>query len=289
MPLLVYIDGELLPEDKAKISVFDHGLLYGDGIFEGIRIYYGGIFKLREHVDRLYESAKIIRLEIPMDKDKLMNEVIRAVRANKLKEGYIRLVVTRGVGDMGLDPRKCKRPSIIIIVTPMPRFIGKPIRAIISSIRRMPYQCLPPHAKTLNYLNNILAKIEAITAGVDEAIMLSLDGYVAEATGENIFLVKNDTLITPPTSAPILAGITRASIIELSEKLGIPVVERPVTPDELYTADEVFLCGTAAEIRPVVEIDGRTIGSGEVGPVTRKIINHFDEYIRMHLTPVYTT
>jgi len=287
MSLLVYVNGQLLPKDKACISVFDHGFLYGDGIFEGIRVYEGGIFKLKEHIDRLYRSAKIINLEIPLDKDNLQEDVIRTVRANGLKEGYIRLVVTRGVGDMGLDPRKCERPSIVIIVVSMPRYLGKPLRVIISSTRRMPYQCLPPHAKTLNYLNNILAKIEAISAGVDEAIMLDLNGYVAEATGENVFIVKNGVLMTPPITAPILAGITRESIIDMSKELGIPVVERQLTIDELYTADEIFLCGTASEIRPVIEVDGRIVGNGKTGPITEKLIKHFDEYIQRYLTPVY--
>lgn len=286
MGSVVYIDGELYDVDKAKISVFDHGFLYGDGVFEGIRIYYGGIFKLDQHLRRLYRSAKIIDLKIPMEFEELREAVIRTVKASGLKEGYIRLVVTRGMGDMGLDPRKCKRPSIVIIVVPMPRFLGKPIKAIIASTRRLPYQCLPPHAKTLNYLNNILAKIEAIKAGVEEAIMLSLDGYVAEGTGENIFLVREGTLVTPPTSAPILAGITRESIFEMARELKIQVKERSVTPDELYTADEVFLCGTAAEIMPVVEIDGRIIGDGRIGPITKKLVEYFDKYVKRHLTPV---
>ena len=188
---------------------------------------------------------------------------------------------------MGLDPRKCKRPTIVIIVVPMPRYLGKPLRVIVSSTRRMPYQCLPPHAKTLNYLNNILAKIEAISAGVEEAIMLDLNGYVAEATGENVFIVKDNVLMTPPVTAPILAGITREFIIDMSKELGIPVVERQLTIDELYTADEVFLCGTASEIRPVIEVDGRIISNGKTGPITKKLIKHFDEYVQKYLTPVY--
>lgn len=286
MKPLIYINGKFYPKDEAKISVFDHGFLYGDGVFEGIRIYYGGIFKLEEHLRRLYRSARIIGLEIPISFKELREAVIETVRVNAIKEGYIRLVVTRGEGDLGLDPRKCTKPNIIIIAVQMPRYIGKPIKAIIASIRRTPHQCLPPHAKTLNYLNNILAKIEAIGAGTDEAIMLDIDGYVAEATGENLFIVREETLATPPTSSPILVGITRESIMDMARELDIHVEERKITVDELYVADEIFLCGTAAEIMPVLEINGRKVGNGTVGTITKRLIDYFDQYVRKHLTPI---
>ncbi len=287
MSLLIYINGEFYPEDQAKISVLDHGFLYGDGVFEGIRVYYGGIFKLQEHLERLYQSAQSIMLRVPLKIEEMRNAVIETVRINKLKEGYIRLVVTRGVGRLGLDPRECKKPNVIIIAAPMPSFNIKPLKVIIASTRRVPHQCLSPHIKSLNYLNNILAKIEAIVAGVDEAVMLSIDGYVAEATGENIFIVKRETLITPPPEAPLLKGITRDSIIDIANELNIPVKERNITPDELYNADEVFLCGTAAEIKPVIEVNGRKVGKGGIGPITARIVKAFKDYVKRHLTPVY--
>lgn len=280
--LLVYIDGVFVPKPQAKISVFDHGLLYGDGVFEGIRSYSGVVFKLLEHVDRLYDSAKMIMLDIPVPKEEMVKIVLETLRKNNLKDAYIRLIVTRGVGDLGLDPRKCNRPSIIVIAQPMEPLLGrevkeKGVRLIISSIRRDRVDATSHQAKTLNYLNSILAKIEAINSGADDAVLLDERGFVSEASAANLFIVKNNNIYTPPQTAGILPGITRATVIELAERIGYEVEERDVTPTELLTADEVFLTGTAAEIVPVVEISGRRIGDGMPGQVTRRLIEEFEK------------
>lgn len=279
---LVYLNGEFVSTSKACVSVYDHGLLYGDGVFEGIRVYKGVAFKLREHIDRLYESAKMIMLEIPMSKEEMINAVLETLRRNNLRDAYIRLVVTRGVGDLGLDPRKCTKPTIFIITQPMEPLLGKDVkekgvRLIISSVRRDRVDATTHQAKTLNYLNSILAKIEAINAGVDDAILLDDRGFVSEASAANIFMVKNNVISTPPQTAGILPGITRATVIELALKLGYRVDEKDITPYELITADEVFLTGTAAEIVPVAEINKRKIGEKIPGLVTSRLIEEFEK------------
>jgi len=279
---LIYIDGELVPRSEARISVLDHGLLYGDGVFEGIRCYNGVVFKLKEHIDRLYRSAKVIKLDIPLTKDEMIKAVIETLKANGLKDAYIRLIVTRGVGDLGLDPRKCLKPSVIIIAEKMEPLLGKMarekgVKVVISSVRRDPVYATSHEVKSLNYLNSILAKLEAINANADDAIMLDSRGFVSEASAANLFIVKDGSLITPPTTAGILPGITRAFIMELAKSLGINVYERDITPVELLTADEVFLTGTGAEIVPVTMINGVKIGDGTPGRITKLLIDEFDK------------
>ena len=275
---LIYINGNLVLESEAKISVFDHGFLYGDGAFEGIRAYKGVVFKLREHIERLYDSAKFLKIEIPMSKEELIEAILETIRKNGLTDCYIRVVVTRGVGDLGLDPRKCGKPSIIIIAKPMGPLLGKKaVSLMISSVRRDGVDATNHQAKSLNYLNSILAKLEAISAGADDAIMLDNRGFVSEATGENVFIVKNGKIMTPPPTSGVLLGITRNCIIELARKLGYEVIERELTPFELITADEVFLTGTAAEIVPVESVNGRKIGTRVPGPVTERLIKEFEK------------
>jgi branched-chain amino acid aminotransferase len=290
--LLIYIDGEFYPENEAKISVFDHGLLYGDGVFEGIRVYKGRVFKLDEHIERFYESAKTVGIEVPLSKEEFKMAIIEAVRRNNLRDAYIRPIVTRGRGRLGLDPRHCQKPTVIIIPQrleeyPLTVAAKKAVRAIVSSIRRNPPFCLPPMVKSLNYQNNILAKLEAIRAGVDEAIMLDWMGYVCEGTGDNIFIVKNGVLVTPPIYASILPGITRQTIIDIAKRLKIEVSERNITIHDLYNADEVFLTATGIELVPVIEIDGRKIGRGEPGPVFIRIKEQFEKLTQKTGTPVY--
>jgi branched-chain amino acid aminotransferase len=279
---LIYIDGELVPRSEARISVLDHGLLYGDGVFEGIRCYNGVVFKLREHIDRLYRSAKVIKLDIPLTKEEMIKAVIETLKANGLRDAYIRLIVTRGVGDLGLDPRKCGKPSVIIIAEKMEPILGKMAREkgaklIISSVRRDPVYATSHEVKSLNYLNSILAKLEAINANADDAVMLDSRGFVSEASAANLFIVKDNSLITPPVTAGILPGITRAFVMELAKSLGINVYERDITPVELLTADEVFLTGTGAEIVPVTMINGVKIGDGTPGRITKLLIEEFDK------------
>ncbi|MEM2001428.1 MAG: branched-chain-amino-acid transaminase [Candidatus Methanomethylicaceae archaeon] len=279
---LVYIDGNFVPRSKAFISVFDHGFLYGDGVFEGIRAYNGYVFKLKEHIDRLYASAHTLKLDIPMTKDELSRAVVETLKKNSLKDAYIRLIVTRGEGDLGLDPRKCKKPSIIIIagsIALLPKEVcEKGIRAIISWVRRDPIDATSHEVKSLNYLNSILAKIEANTYNADEAILLTPSGYVCEGTAENIFLIKNGEILTPPTYTGALPGITRQVIIEIAEKNGLKTKERLITVHELFNADEIFFTGTGAEIIPVVEVNGRTIGDGKPGKITCFIREEFKKY-----------
>ena len=275
---LIYVNGEYYPKSQARISVYDHGLLYGDGIYEAIREYDGVIFKLREHIDRLFESAKSIKLDLGITKEEMEKLVIETVKKNGYRDAYIRIVVTRGVGRMGVDPRNCEKPTIIIIAEPRKPFLKKEgVEAIIASVRRVPNWALDPKIKTLNYLNNVLAKIEAINAGVDEAIMLNEHGYVTEASTENIFIVKNKKLITPPLEAGILRGITRETVMELAKELGYECEERNLTSHDLYNADEVFVTGTAAEIVPITKIDGRVIGDGKPGPITKELMRKFEE------------
>ncbi|HOX39975.1 MAG TPA: branched-chain-amino-acid transaminase [Candidatus Brocadiia bacterium] len=275
----VYIDGKLCEKADAKISVYDHGLLYGDGVFEGIRVYGARIFRCKEHVDRLYESACAIALRIPMTKEEIVAAMEATVAANGIKDGYIRLVVTRGVGTLGLDPNKCPHPSVIVIADTIQlypqEFYEKGLHVItVPTIRNHP-EAINPRIKSLNYLNNIMAKIEAINGGTVEAIMLNKDGYVAECTGDNIFIVKNRKLLTPPASAGVLKGITRAVVMDLAAGIGVPVLEPNLTRYDLFTADECFLTGTAAEIVPVVNIDGRIIGDGKPGTLTLELLELF--------------
>jgi len=285
--LFVYVNGELLPRSEASVSVFDHGLLYGDGVFEGIRAYDGVVFKLKEHIDRLYESANYIRLQIPMKREHMVDVVLETLRKNRLRDAYIRLLVTRGVGDLGLNPTICRSPSIIVITEPAspsedPRThaIGK--TTIISSVRRDPVDATSHEVKSLNYMNSILARWEAIEAGVDEAIMLDTRGFVSEATAENVFIVRKGQIATPSTNSAILHGVTRQKVIEIAELLGYTISEREITPFELINADEVFLTGTLAEIVPVVKVNGRIIGTGKVGPVTARI---YGEFVKVRTRP----
>ncbi|MFQ5712502.1 MAG: branched-chain-amino-acid transaminase [Candidatus Scalinduaceae bacterium] len=281
MGLKVYINGKLYPKEDAKISVFDHGLLYGDGVFEGIRCYNGRMFKYSEHIDRLYNSARAIALEIPMTKEEIKNAVKDTLDANNMKDSYIRLVVTRGIGKLGLDPFNCSKPQIIIItdlIELYPRELyEKGLDAIIVPTIRNHYEALNPKIKSLNYLNNILGKIECINAGASEGVMLNKDGYVAECTGDNIFIVKDNEIITPPTYAGILVGITRNVVIDLAIKAGMKVKEEQLTRYDLYVADECFLTGTAAGIIPVVRIDGRKISSGKPGKITRSLLEKYNK------------
>lgn len=279
MGIKIYFNGRLVDRDEAVVSVFDHGLLYGDGVFEGIRSYDGLVFKLREHLDRLFGSAKTLMLKIPLSKDALVKAVILTLQANRLNDAYIRLVVTRGPGDLGLDPRKCPKPTLFIIADkiilyPKEYYEKGLVLATVPTIRNHP-EALNPQLKTLNYLNNILAKIEATNAGVDEAILLNAQGYVTECTGENIFFVRGKEVFTPPPYVGILKGITRASVMGIAQEIGLSVREDVFTRHDLYTADEVFLTGTAAEIVPVVKIDNRVIGSGRPEKVTLRLMKEF--------------
>jgi len=290
MELLVYIDGRFVPESEAKISVFDHGFLYGDGVFEGIRAYDGKVFRLKEHLDRLYDSARAINLEIPLSKEEFAKVIIETLRKNNLRDAYIRPIVTRGVGDLGLDPRKCKKPTVIVITKPWGKLYGnlysKGLKAITVAVRRNSFDALPPNIKSLNYLNNVLAKIEANVKGGDEAIFLDRNGYVSEGSGDNIFIVKNGKITTPPTINN-LRGITREVVIEIVNRLRIPFSEANLGLYDLYTADEVFVTGTAAEVAPIVEIDGRIIGDGKPGKITRLIMEEFEKVTKSEGTPIY--
>jgi branched-chain amino acid aminotransferase len=274
----VYINGKLFDKDEAKVSVYDHGLLYGDGVFEGIRVYNGKVFRHQEHIDRLYESARSIALEIPIPPADMLKAVEDTVRANNKAEGYIRLIVTRGPGNLGLDPRSCK-PNVIIIVDDIslyPRELYENgLKIVTSSLIRNHPNALNPRIKSLNYLNNILAKIEAIRAGCLEALMLNHKGEVAECTGDNVFIVKRGVLKTTPLDAGILEGVTRNAVMDLAKQLGIPAVEATLTRHDIYAADECFLTGTAAEVIAVTECDGRVIGSGKQGPLTKKLREAF--------------
>jgi len=289
--LEVYIDGKFYPKEEAKISVFDHGLLYGDGVFEGTRAYNGRIFEFDAHIDRLFNSAKAIALEIPLSKDEVKAAHLETLRRNKLTDAYIRTVVTRGVGDLGLDPRKCKRASLIIIADLISLYPAelyeKGLKIITVPTRRNQPEAVNPMIKSLNYLNNILAKIEANLHGVSEAILLNHEGYVAECTGDNIFIIKDKILATPQVSFGALKGITRGVVMKLAAEIGLEVVETALTRYDIYTADECFLTGTAAEVIPVVEVDGRTIGSGVPGPYSKQLKEAYHKYASSHGTPIY--
>ena len=288
---IIYLDGNYVREEEAKISVFDHGVLYGDGVFEGIRVYNGRVFKCEEHINRLYNAAKAIMLEIPMSKEEMTEVLLETCRRNQIKDGYVRLVITRGKGDLGLNPVSCKVASVFCIagsitLYPDEMYIkGMPIITAVQ--RRNKSTIVDPQIKSLNYLNNILAKIEANRAGVPEALMLNHDGVVAECTGDNIFIVKDNVIYTPPIYVGILDGITRNTVIELAKELGYEVKESEFTLFNVYSADECFLTGTAAEAIPVTNVDGRIIGNGEAGPVTTRLLEAFKAYAHNNGRDIY--
>ncbi|NLF72987.1 MAG: branched-chain-amino-acid transaminase [Candidatus Anammoximicrobium sp.] len=284
MSLKIYINGKLYDKEDAKVSVYDHGLLYGDGVFEGMRIYGGKVFRLAEHLERLWNSAKAIWLEIPMTPEALAEAVNQTMQVNGIRDGYVRLVVTRGAGTLGLDPNKCSDPQVIVIadtITLYPReYYEQGLHIVtVSTIRNHP-AALSPRIKSLNYLNNILAKIEGLQAGCVEALMLNQKGEVSECTGDNIFLVRKGELLTPSVDAGVLEGITRSVVLELARELKIPVREIPLTKHDVYIADECFLTGSAAEIVPVTKVDSRKIGDGLPGPITRRLLKRFHEVTR---------
>jgi branched-chain amino acid aminotransferase len=286
----IFIDGKYYDEENAKISVFDHGLLYGDGIFEGIRAYNGRVFKLKEHIDRLFYSAKAILLTVPMSAEEITKAVVATCKDNNIRDGYIRLVVTRGVGGLGLNPNKCKRPSVIVIADKIQlypqEFYEKGLEIITVPTTRNLHSALNPAIKSLNYLNNILAKIEANNGGCEEAIMLNAEGYVAECTGDNIFIIKGDELFTPPLSAGALYGITRGVVIDLARQSGFKISEPNLTRYDIFNADECFLTGTGAEVVPVVKLDGRVIGTGKPGPVTKSLVTKYHALVQSTGEPI---
>jgi branched-chain amino acid aminotransferase len=285
---IVYVSGAFRSGAAASVSVFDHGLLYGDGIFEGIRAYNGRVFKLERHIERLFDSAKAIRLEIPHTQAEVCDIVVETCRRNHIEDGYIRLVVTRGPGDLGIDPRKCPRPELFVIALPlltMYRDASAGIRMITSTFRRNAIDATSPAIKSLNYLNNVLARIDANDRGADEALMLDAQGYVAEATVDNFFIVTGHELVAPPT-ATNLKGVTRETLLGLALSLGIRIKERPFTLFDVWTAREAFICGTGAEVVPVLSVDGRTIGEGRIGPVTSRVVAAYFELVRSQGRPI---
>jgi len=293
MSLMTYVNGRYVPKDEASVSVYDHGFLYGDGVFEGIRVYHGRIFKLEAHVDRLFESAHTLQITVPISREEMTQAILETVRRSGLKDAYIRPVISRGRGDLGIDPRKCPCPTIIIIVDTIQLYpdeaYRKGLRLVTTSTRQRPVDVLNPRVKTCNYLNNIMARLEANLMGADEGLMLTTQGYVAECTADNIFTVKAGRALTPPVHLGILQGITRQATLDLCGILGIPAVEQVLTLHDMYTADECFLTGTGAELGPVVQVDGRTIGTGQPGPVTFRILKAFRELAAREGTPVYAT
>jgi branched-chain amino acid aminotransferase len=291
MQLTIYIDGEFLPEPEAKVSVFDHGLLYGDGIFEGIRFYNGRVFKLQEHLERLWDSARAIMLTIPMSMAELQEATLETIRRNGLRDGYIRLLVTRGKGNLGLSPDRCPKASVIIIVATIqlypPEAYERGMTVVTVATRRVAPAALSPAVKSLNYLNNIMAKIESNLAKADEGLMLNEEGYVAECTGDNVFIVKHGTIYTPPIYAGSLRGITWQTVLDIGAELGLKMTVQPLTRYDLYTADEFFLTGTAAEVIAAVKLDNRVIGDGAPGAVTNRIIARFRELTQSTGTAIY--
>jgi branched-chain amino acid aminotransferase len=286
----IYFNGKLVPKEEAAVSVFDHGLLYGDGVFEGIRFYGGRVFRLEEHVDRLYMSARAIALDIPMNPDEMARAVVETIRANDLTDGYVRLVVTRGEGSLGLSPRSCPKPTIFIIASTITLYPDEMyqngLKLVTCATRRIAHGALSPMVKSLNYLNNIMAKIEAEQAGAGEGLMLNEQGYVAECTGDNVFVIKDGAITTPPISAGALAGVTRAVVFEMARELGIPIREENITRYDIYTADECFLTGTAAELIPAVVLDSRPINDGKPGPLTTRLTKRFHELTATTGTPI---
>ena len=287
----IYIDGEFYEKENAKISVFDHGLLYGDGVFEGIRFYNGRVFRLEEHIDRLYDSAHAICLKVGLDKEVLTEALLETIRLNELRDGYVRLVVTRGCGDLGLNPALCPRATVFIIASKITLYseekYEKGLEVVTCATRRIPHGALSPMVKSLNYLNNVLAKIEAQHAGAGEGLMLNEQGFVSECTGDNIFTVKKGIIYTPPISSGALSGVTRNVVFEMAAELGITILEPNMTRYDIFTADECFLTGTAAEIIPAVKLDTRLIGPGTPGPLTRKLIARFRELTASSGEPIY--
>lgn len=287
----IYIDGQFYDKENAKISVFDHGLLYGDGVFEGIRFYNGRVFRFEEHIARLFDSAKAICLDIRMDASQISEAVLETIRQNDLQDGYVRLVATRGCGDLGLNPALCPKATVFIIASKIklypPDNYENGLHVVTCATRRIPHGALSPMVKSLNYLNNILAKIEAQQAGAGEGLMLNEQGYVAECTGDNIFTVKNGRVFTPPISSGALAGVTRSVVFEIAAELGIQVAEPEMTRYDIFTSDECFLTGTAAEVIPVVRLDNRIIGTGSPGPVTKRLIARFHELTAASGTVIY--
>ncbi|HSI13089.1 MAG TPA: branched-chain-amino-acid transaminase [Chthoniobacter sp.] len=291
MQLTIYIDGQFYPEPEAKVSVFDHGLLYGDGIFEGIRFYNGRVFKLTEHLERLWDSARAIMLDIPMSMQEMEAALLETIRQNNLRDGYIRLLVTRGKGNLGLSPDRCPKASVIIIAATIqlypPEVYERGMTVVTCATRRVAPGALSPAVKSLNYLNNIMAKIEANMCKADEGLMLNEEGYVAECTGDNVFIVKRGEIYTPPVYAGSLRGITWQAVLDIAAELGLKVNVQQLTRYDLYTADEFFLTGTAAEVIAAVKLDNRVIGQGKPGPITNKIIARFRELVQSTGTPIY--
>jgi len=287
----IYIDGEFYPKEKAVVSVFDHGLLYGDGVFEGIRFYSGRIFRLEEHVRRLFDSSRAICLTPPGTPEEIAQAVVQTVRENELQDGYIRLVITRGAGDLGLSPKKCPKPTMFIIAAAIELYpesmYQNGLKLVTCSTRRIAHGALSPMVKSLNYLNNVMAKIEAIEAGAGEGLMLNEEGLVAECTGDNVFIVRDDKISTPPVTAGALAGVTREVVFDLAGEMNLDIRERDLTRYDIYTADECFLTGTAAEIIPAVSLDARSIGDGKPGVITRQMIERYRELTATTGTPIY--
>jgi branched-chain amino acid aminotransferase len=293
MALSLYLNGQYYSnKEDAKVILFDHGLLYGDGIFEGIRMYHGRVFRLEDHIERLYRSARGIDLEIPMDRDKMTETVLKTAEKTGLQDAYIRLVVTRGPGDLGIDPRKCSQPVVFIIADAIavypPEKYKRGLRVVAAATRRNRPDSLNCQIKSLNYLNNILGLQEAIRQGADEAIMLNDSGYVTEATADNVFVIQGTQLITPPAYLGLLAGITRGVVMELGRRVGLEVEERPLVMQDLYDADEVFLTGTGAELVPVVDVDGRSVAGGKPGPYYKQLLSEFRERTKWDGVAVYS-
>ncbi len=288
--MIIYIDGEFLEEKDAKISVLDHGYLYGDGVFEGIRTYDNRVFKLDEHLHRLYDSAKAILLQVPLSFDELKKATVETCRRNACANGYIRLVVSRGAGSLGLGPDRCPKASVVIIAANIElypeKYYREGLKVITGGTRRLSWNAFSPTVKSLNYLNNIMAKVEGMRAGAQETLMLNEQGLVAECSGDNIFAIKKNKITTPPIWAGALAGITRDVVMKLSAEMGLPVEETNMTRYDLYVADEIFLTGTGAEVVPVVDLDSRVIGDGKPGPITRKITERYHAITRSEGTPI---
>ena len=294
--MYAYVNGSIVSEDEAKVSVYDHGFLYGDGVFEGIKAYNGRVFGLDEHIDRFYESAQSIMIEIPLSRDEMKEAILETLRRNNLKDAYIRPVVSRGKGALGLDPRGCPKPTVVVIVDAETRhpedMSGSPvskqgIKVITSAMRRNGPDVLSPRVKSTNYLNNILAKLQANAAGAQDAVFLNEQGYVCELTGDNLFIVKNSRVITPPLWLGILDGVTRRGVLRVAGELGFQTAEEPLTMHDLYTSDECFCTATRIEVFPIVWVDGRQIGDGTPGPITVKILDAFLELAGREGTPIY--